>query len=296
MRTLIPDQAPIDMVGLQPGTAERRGFNLFVQTNCTICHQNQPLAGPPVVNAAGFLVDPNDSLFSDGAFHNIALPNHPPAQPQGVKTPTLRNVMLRNRLFSSGQAMNMTDALNQQYFVRSPPFGFGGVLSSGQTADLLAFFNALTDPRVAAEMAPFDRPTLRSEGPSNQFGNGSPGLGGFIPTMISNTPERIGNPQFKLGVGRGLGGAVANLLTSPVALPNQNFNGIPVHILLPVSQVAATVTLAGVGPGQGTATAFFPIPNMPALIGSAFASQWFVADANAAGGAAASSATVHQIF
>ena len=39
----------------------------------------------------------------------------------------------------------------------------GLILTSAEIDDITAFMHALTDPRVAAETFPFDRPTLRFE-------------------------------------------------------------------------------------------------------------------------------------
>src|SRR6185295_11656249 len=63
--------------------------------------------------------------------------------------------------------------------------------------------NALTDPRVAAQLPPFDRPTLYSERnppQSNVFGQGGAGTGGLVPQILAETPANSGNPDFRIGV------------------------------------------------------------------------------------------------
>jgi cytochrome c peroxidase len=291
-RTLIPNQAPIDS-GLQSlSQSARNGFALFRDTGCGSCHSVANLTTGP----AGKFLEPNDNLFSDGRSHFIGL-NHPSAAFE--KTPTLRNVALRHRIFSTGQATDLKDSLQQQYFVKFPPLGFGGVLSPQQEQELRDFFDALTDPRVANELPPFDRPTLRSEVvpfQSNQFGPGSPGTGGFVPTMISNAPEKIGNFDFKIGLGSTLGGSSAVFVVSRASNPGQMHNGIPVELALNQIVLITTLPVMPGAPGEGTATFFLQLPDTVGLIGVPLFTQWFVADAVAAGGFAASPAAGYAIF
>ena len=64
---------------------------------------------------------------------------------------------------------------NQDALVGNIP----GQISAQDKLDLLAFFDALTDPRVQQELPPFDRPRLWSEGTNvpSVFGAGTPGTG-----------------------------------------------------------------------------------------------------------------------
>ncbi len=109
------------------------------------------------------------------------------------KTPSLRNIGLRSSLmhvgwvtdtqdaidfYNSGNGVTVTDhvqftedqtgiptgnpAVFQDYnLINMPVETQGGVPMQARIIDFLD--NALTDPRVAAEVFPFDRPTLGSE-------------------------------------------------------------------------------------------------------------------------------------
>ncbi len=74
--------------------------------------------------------------------------------------------------------------------------------------------DGLTDPRVANEDYPFDRPTLHSEHASTNLDllpGAVPGAGGIAPQMIALSPPNLGNHDFKVGVYDGRGGATAYL-------------------------------------------------------------------------------------
>ena len=295
MRTLTPNQAPIDG-GIQNLTqAQQNGFNLFKnQGNCAFCHAVNGLNTDP----SGNFIDSNDNLLSDGQLHNIQLPNHP----RLVKTPTLRNVGLRKRFFHSGQFGTLRETMTNQYNNAATPqfLRFNPLLNAAQERDVLDFMaNALTDPRVAAAQFPFDRPRMRSETApfgNNQFGAGSAGTGGFVPVIISNAPEKIGNDAWKVGIGHGLGGAMVIPIGSTASQPGQLLNGIPVEIDLSQMTVFPPITLSGLTPGEGTGTLKLPIPNDPNLLGTNFFIQFFVIDPQAAGGIAASPAASFTFF
>lgn len=182
-RTLIPDQAPIDAFiagnpnALTPG--QQQGLNIFLgpQAHCNVCHT------PPV--------------FSNQTFRNIGL--RPPQEDTGrqevtnqpgdlgrFKTPTLRNVGLKNRFMHNGQLQTLTAVVN---FYATPGNNFpqnrdpaaANIVIPGNARPALVDFltNALTDPRVRDEVFPFDRPLLRSEStacPGDINGNGNTGL------------------------------------------------------------------------------------------------------------------------
>ncbi|MDX2053417.1 MAG: cytochrome c peroxidase [Polyangiaceae bacterium] len=151
--------------------AQVRGFELFhTKARCSLCHQ------PPT--------------FADGAFHFIGF--HKPAWDQGrypfdtiastpgaIRTPTLRNVGLREAsgLTHSGagpgisleklmELYNMGGLVNDPDIAGVPisPTILPLQLTPDEIADIIDFMrNGLTDPRVAAETAPFDRPLLSTE-------------------------------------------------------------------------------------------------------------------------------------
>jgi cytochrome c peroxidase len=173
-RRLTSNQTPFDRwvagddAALTP--QQLRGYQAFMGVGrCQFCH------APP--------------LFTDGAFHNIGF--HKPSWDPGrsaitnqstdlgkFKTPTLRNVGLREPfgLLHEGEGpghdLNSIMELYKQGGQRSDteivPLidpGLSAVpLTASDIADIIEFLrNGLTDPRVKAETAPFDRPHLSTE-------------------------------------------------------------------------------------------------------------------------------------
>lgn len=293
-RTVYSDRTPFDAAVSQiaPLTpAETRGQGVFNQSRCNACH-----AGP---------------LFTDNQFHNIGL--RPQAEDAGrfavtgnannlgeFRTPSLRNVQLRAPYMHNGRLATLTDVV--EFYNRGGDFDAPNInrnlirplnLSAGQKADLIAFLSRpLTDPRVAAATAPFDRPTLYSE--SNRVpqltGNGTTGSGGFIPQVTAIEPPLLGNPSFTVGVSKALGQAQAVLVidtNDPGAGP-----GIPAS----GSFARVVLQLAGSGAGQGFGSVSLQIPNSAALIGASFFGRWYVSDSNAPGGVAVSPAFRMTIF
>ena len=164
-RTLIPDETPWDlfMAGDQNAMTPQQvnGWLAFEAQTCNLCH------APPT--------------FSDHTFRNIGI--RPPDEDLGrqevtgippdrgrFKVPTLRNSGLKPTFMHNGQTATMLDAV-RWYRPNNPlrsndnldpllpiplPGGPGGV--AGDIAEFIQ--NGLTDPRVATESFPFDRPTL----------------------------------------------------------------------------------------------------------------------------------------
>ncbi|MEM7307687.1 MAG: cytochrome-c peroxidase [Planctomycetota bacterium] len=271
MRTLIPDQAPIDLGTMTPEMIH--GFKILDTSGCFICHS---ASGAPSLTAAGTLADPFDNPLSDGRFHNIGF--------GAVKTPTLRNVGLRARFFSTGQGAggsNSLDAIIKFYdqvqggILGLDGSGPGGTLTSVEFKAVSAFLGeALTDPRVKAEKFPFDRPELASERPefvfeANEFGVGTPGPSGNLPEIIANSPPLVpkaGPPHFKIGVGHALGSTPASLLVSTVPGPG------------PVIWVGPSLGLPPmtVTNPMGIGTLHAPFALSPGIIGVTFYTQWVV--------------------
>lgn len=301
-RSLVPDATPWDRFVAGDGTAltpgQRAGLNLFGgRANCAVCHT------PP--------------LFSDGLFHNVGL--RPPAEDRGrqdvtgnpadrgkMKTPSLRNAGLRRGFFHTGGIPNLNLVVGF--------YNGGGNFSDNrdpiivplglnqQERNALADFvaNGLTDPRVRAELPPFDRPTLAAERAGTNpvvFGAGSPGSGGIVPAIIARTPAHFASPDFKIGLGDGLGGAKALLAIARGRGPaGQVVRGVPVAIDLSPRPRLVKATLGGAGAGEGFATFRRPLPDSPALVGFRFVVQWFVVDAAATGGLASSRGAEYTIF
>lgn len=171
-RRLTSNQTPWDKWNAGDDTAmtpqQIRGFNVFMGAGkCGVCH------APP--------------LFTDNNFHFIGF--HDPNWDVGraaqtasdldkgkFKTPTLRNVGLRAQygLTHSGDGAGYDlDTVLALYKTggRRTAFTTIDVIMEGplaitttDIADLKEFLvNGLTDPRVKAEQAPFDRPHLSTE-------------------------------------------------------------------------------------------------------------------------------------
>lgn len=166
-RTLVADQTPWDRYQAGDESAldpiERFGLDALQAAKCTSCHT------PP--------------LFTNHAFSNIGLRRTEfdsgraevsgnPEDAGAMRVPSLRNVGLRQHFMHTGQFTNLGEAIN---FYRNAPTlpdvdtlpdgsAYGLNLSRIGVTDVQAFLiNALTDPRVAAETFPFDRPRLASE-------------------------------------------------------------------------------------------------------------------------------------
>jgi len=184
-RTLVPDQTPFDLGTLTP--QQQTGFNIL--TNNTVCFNCHI---PP--------------LFSDNEFYNIGLrPSADDLGRFNVtgdiehrgsfKTPTLRNVGLRPAQMHVGWVTDVQDAIDfynapawpsvdpvtghTQFTAEQSPIPAPGAppgtapsyndifMPTQFHPAVIAFLaNGLTDPRVANETFPFDRPTLQSELPN----------------------------------------------------------------------------------------------------------------------------------
>jgi cytochrome c peroxidase len=293
-RTLYSDRTPFDLSTQQIaplGAAEARGQGVFNQSRCNVCH-------------AG-------SLFSDNAFHNVGV--RPQTEDTGrfqvtgntnnigeFRTPSLRNVALRGPYFHDGHFATLEEVVD--FYNRGGDFDAPNIdhnlirplgLSPQQRSDLVAFLrNGLTDPRVLAGTSPFDRPTLYSE--SNRVpqltGNGTQGSGGSVPQVTAIEPPLVGNPGFTVGVSNALGGAQAVLVI------DSNDPGTGPAIPATASFARISVQLSGSGAGQGFGSASLLIPANSALVGATFFGRWFVRDANAPGGVAATPAFKFTVF
>lgn len=201
-RTLISDQSPWDSFNLGDLDAmtrdQKSGFDAFTRARCDICHT------PP--------------LFTDNQFRNIGIrPIEYDSGRQQVtglfadrgkfKTSSLRNVGLKKTFMHAGTHTTLQQAVafyfaapffpeNVDPFMAAVNMPFGDV---GIITEFLA--TGLTDPRVASETFPFDRPTLRSELASNPalIGKGDDNGSGVIPAMVATTPPRVGSQDFRLG-------------------------------------------------------------------------------------------------
>ncbi len=161
-RTLVANRTPWDKFiaetpeALTP--AQIQGWNFFRNSICAFCH------APPA--------------FTDQAFHNIGM--RPPDEDLGrqnvtgnenhrgrFKTPTLRNAALKATFMHNGRLTTLEDAVlwyrevNPDRFDDNLDGTLPVVVAPEQLPNLMDFLiHGLTDPRVAAETFPFDRPTL----------------------------------------------------------------------------------------------------------------------------------------
>ena len=166
-RTLVADRTPWDryMAGEETALTEQAefGWQVFQRLRCVNCHE------PP--------------LFTNNDFFNIGLRlsefdtgrQRVTAEPEDageMRVPSLRNVGLRARLMHTGEFGRLSEAISFYNTAMALPGvdeipGVGTYvfdLTGFDSYDLDAFLRAaLTDPRVAEETFPFDRPTLGSE-------------------------------------------------------------------------------------------------------------------------------------
>jgi cytochrome c peroxidase len=293
-RTLVSNQTPFD--SLIAGTTtlrpqEQAGFQLFGQVNCARCH--------------------GGALTSDNAFHNTgvrpaledsgrAIVTHNPNDAARFKTPILRNVALRHAFFHNGRFATLADVV--EFYNRGGDFNAPNKdplivplnLTDAQKASLVAFMGRpFTDPRVAAATFPFDQPSLFSEGgfiPRVLLENGVPGASGAAPQAVALEPPLAGNPAFTLGVFGARGGAHATLVVDD-AEPGLNA-GVPGSGSFAYQQV----TLSGSAANDGRGSVSIAIPDDPALYGRVLYARWYVDDAGAVGGVAASAPVQFTIF
>jgi Di-haem cytochrome c peroxidase/FG-GAP-like repeat len=292
-RSLFSDQTPIDkaMAQIEPLTAqEQAGQGLFVSLQCNSCH--------------------NDSILSDSFFHNIGVrPMTEDAGRFGVtavaddrgkfKTPGLRNVALRGPYMHNGKFNTLEQVM--EFYNRGGDFDAPNVdhdlirelnLSAQERADIVAFLKRpLTDPRVAGELPPFDRPQLYAD--SNRVpvisGTGVAGTNAQVPQAMAIEPPLVGNPSFTVAVTNAIGGANATLVIDST---DPGTASIPAG----GSFTRQTLALQGSGAGNGYGSVNLAIPNNNALIGQTFFGRWYVSDAGSATGFSVSRLISFTVF
>ncbi|HYC79004.1 MAG TPA: cytochrome c peroxidase [Planctomycetota bacterium] len=300
-RTLIPDQTPFDAFTQGTTTAltpqQQLGLTVFNTTGaCVLCHSG-----------------PN---FSDETFSNIGVSpvatdsgrfavTSNPADLGKFKVPSLRNAGLRQRFFHDGSKGNIANVINFYKLggdhhvnqdIRIQPLT---ITHTEETALADFIINGLTDPRVAQELPPFDRPTLYSEIAFNAIlGAGESGSGGHVLSTFAPQPPLIGAPTFSFGVAKGVGGAPAmaaiSLATAP---PGTILSGHPVYVDLG-SALFVPMTFGGpVGvPGKGSFSFRWAIPDDPNLFEASVAVQFVAVDAAGNGSLVVSDAVVLTLF
>ncbi len=282
-RTLVPNESPWDL--WNDGQADAMtpqqitGYTAYQASACTFCHP------APTYANSDFFVDGVRPPFEDRGRQNVTGSN---SDRGAFRTPSIRNAGLRDKLMHTGTFEDIVDVLDhyahrngrQPFFDNLNGFVAGGIEFSagveGAVVDFLA--NALTDPRVANETFPFDRPKMHSERASANpaiVGSGDVGSGGYVPQMIAVIPPNLGNEDFKIGVDFALGGAQAWVAVS---------QDPPVDGVLAEDELYGPIMLHGMGNGGGYGTLAYPIDNNIALDGQRLHMQWMVSDPAASAG------------
>jgi cytochrome c peroxidase len=292
-RTLFSDRAPLDKNGWQKGALtqlEAEGRDLFTGLRCTVCH--------------------GGTLLADNQFHSIGVSaeNADPGRfavtgnenDRGkFKTPNLRNLELRAPYMHNGRFQTLEEVV--EFYNRGGDFQGPNLdpimqplgLSVAEKAALAAFMKRpLTDPRVTAELPPFDRPQLYTESAHvpQITGAGRPGTGGINPEVLAIEPPFVGNPAFTVAVSKGLGGGEAVLVI------DSNDPGEGTSIPGSGSFFRQATTLTGKGGGNGYGSISLPIPNNPAIAGQTFYGRWYITDPGAANGFSVTQAFRFTIF
>lgn len=294
-RTLYSDQTPLDQVNAGIGQltqAEQRGRNVFTApgNNCAACH-------------AG-------ALGTDNAFHYDGI--RPQNEDTGrfqvtgnnnnlgeFRTPSLRNVELRGSFFHNGQFTTLEQVV--AFYNRGGDFNGPNKdprihplnLNAQQQADLVTFLKRpFTDPRVAAELPPFDRPTLYMESSRvpQITGNGRAGSGAATPQIKAISPPLVGNPNFTVSVSNALGNSSATLVIDDVD------PGVGSAIPTSGSLVRIATNTQNTGAGNGWTSVSVPIPDSSAVAGHTFFARWYVQDAAAVNGFSVSQAAQFTVF
>lgn len=292
-RTLFSNQTPFDsalagQAALTP--PEAAGQQLFGALPCARCH------------AGG--------LMSDNLFHYIGV--RPAAEDSGragvtgnpvdlgaVRTPSLRNVALRGSLMHSGRFHSLEEVVD--FYDRGGDFNAPNKsplitplnLTPLQKAQLLAFLRRpITDPRVANQTSPFDRPSLYMESSlvPQVLGGGVAGEGGAIPQVVAIEPPLLGVSDWTSGVYGARGGASAVLVIDADEPPAGG------TIPSTASFARVVTTLHGAGAGQGYGSVDITIPDDSGLSGQVLYGRWYVDDPAAPGGVAASPSFRMQVF
>ena len=293
-RTLFSDRTPFERAkyGIEPLTApEENGRQLFVGLKCNFCHTG-PLMADHLFHNIGVRPQTDDA----GRFNVTNLEDDRSA----FKTPNLMNVELRGPFMHNGGLRTIEDVVefyNRGGDFPAPNIQIGVIrplnMTATEKADMIAFLKRpLTDPRVANESAPFDRPKLYTESPRVPLisGRGRPGAKFAIPEAVVIAPPMIGNPNFTVGITKGRGGESATLV-----IGSQD-PGIGSSIPTAGSFAYQTITLSNDGVAGGFGSVNLPIPNDPLLIGQTFYGRWYVRDLRAIGGFSVSRLFTFTVF
>ncbi len=280
----------LELAGTPALTAqERLGRQVFVQLACDGCHSGA-LHSDNTFRYIG--VRPvEDDL---GRFNQTGNAGH-----RGqFRVPSLRNVALRAPFMHNGGLATLEDVID--FYLRGGDFDapnrdplmiVRSATPEERQALLVYMRDALTDPRIAAELPPFDRPTLYSESARvpRIVGSGS-GAPGNVPGIVANEPAHIGNRKFTVGIFGASPGAAATLVVAS-ADPG-------VRAVIPVGDVANVTTVIQAGNVQsgGHASVQIDLSRNPSLLGRTLFGRFYVVDPGAPAGLAVSPAFAATVF
>jgi cytochrome c peroxidase len=305
-RTLLSDQSPFDrfLAGLAPlSPGQAAGLAVF-RTHCASCHDD--------LDAATLTAGPRlDAFHAIGVRPATEDPGRAAvtgnlAERGAFRVPGLRNVALRGSYFHDGSQATLGGVV--AFYARGGDFAdnrdprisaMAGNLSVVDTIHLLDLLQSLTDPRVAFELPPFDRPTLWSEGADvpYHFGSGTAGTLSRRPRATASGPAMLGNRRFAIGVDRVVPDTMAALVLDPeLAQVPWSVAGLSVYLALSPATMVFVPGFTRPGPdGCGHASVLLPLPNEPALAGTLFA-QWLALDASGPRGLVGSDALAIPVF
>lgn len=288
-RILFTDRTPLDrfLQSIENLPAQQnRGLQVFGQQQCGTCHGGATLTNQRFENVG--VVSQTDDPGRAGVTGNDAHRGQ-------FKVPSLRNVGLRGPYMHTGKLANLEAVVafyNRGGDFDGPNIDHGIIhplnLTTNEQADLVAFLrNSLTDPRVAQELPPFDRPKLYTESTKIPVtvGTGRAGSSG-VPAAIAKEPPMAGNPNFTVGLSSARAGATA-VLVIDTADP-----GVGTQIPLTGSMTRQTATVTG----DGIASISIAIPNDSNTVGRTFFGRWYVPDSGATGGFAVTPAFRFTVF
>ncbi len=294
-RTLYSDQTPLDQVNAGIGTltpAENRGRGVFGApgNGCVLCHGGT-LATDNIFHYDGIRPQNEDT----GRFQVTGNVN----DLGEFRTPSLRNVELRGSFFHNGQFTTLEEVV--AFYNRGGDFNGPNKpaaihplnLTAAQQSDLVAFLKRpFTDPRVAAELPPFDRPVLYTE--SNRVpqltGSGRSGSGGLTPQIKAISPPLVGNPNFTVSVSGAIGNA------SAVLVIDTSDPGTGTSIPSSGSFARVTSSTQNTGAGNGWTSVSIAIPDSPSVVGKTYFARWYVTDPSAANGFSVTQAAKFTVF
>lgn len=304
-RSLISDRSPFDLYLAGQGsltTMQSLGLARF-QTFCAACHTDLD----PAVLVTGPVL--ND-------FRNIGV--RPVAEDAGrfavtaaladrgrFRVPGLRNVALRGSFFHNGSQQTLVQVID--FYARGGDFAdnrdplvdaINGHVFISDSLQLQALMNALTDPRVANGLPPFDRPRLWSEGllALAEFGTGTMGATGLAPRVEGLGVPFRGNPAFGVGVDSLSPGQFSFVLLDvagaavPAPILGQNIH-LGITPALQILPLGLSLTAAG---GGGFASAVFHLP--PVGASGTYWLQWAALDASGPNGIVTSNALRFTVF